>query len=324
MRSRYLLIGIAALLAFGASSSASAATVIVTMTSGNTFQPRSIIISLGDTVTWQNPAGGVTHSVIADDNSFTSTDITGGQTFSLVFNNAGNIPYHCGHHGQAGGIGMSGTIFVGNRTQHAANEHVLQLFSYDFSPLSSSTTWNEVVYGGAGVYRFCPTNWGYFQTGVSLPTGSEITGFELDGCDTDSRANYNVVAYFYAGSSYTTVTSEPAACPGYYSAPLSEAVDNLGRVYYLEVSVAPSDGTNGWIGFQAVRVYYKSSISYPPANPSFGDVAATHPFYRYIEALSAAGITAGCGSGNYCPDAAVTRGQMAVFLARSLGLFWPN
>jgi hypothetical protein len=51
-------------------------------------------------------------------------------------------------------------------------------------------------------------------------------------------------------------------------------------------------------------------------------VPTTHLFYQYIEALAAAGITSGCGGGNYCPDAAVTRGQMAVFLAKALGLHW--
>ena len=61
-----------------------------------------------------------------------------------------------------------------------------------------------------------------------------------------------------------------------------------------------------------------------PATPTFTDVSPSHLFYRYIEALAAAGVTAGCGGGNYCPDAAVTRGQMAVFMARALGLFWPN
>ena len=32
----------------------------------------------------------------------------------------------------------------------------------------------------------------------------------------------------------------------------------------------------------------------------------------------------GCGSGNYCPDANLTRGQMAVFLSKAMGLHFPN
>ena len=35
------------------------------------------------------------------------------------------------------------------------------------------------------------------------------------------------------------------------------------------------------------------------------------------------GITGGCGAGNYCPNQPLTRGQMAVFLAKGLGLSWP-
>lgn len=43
-------------------------------------------------------------------------------------------------------------------------------------------------------------------------------------------------------------------------------------------------------------------------------------FEADIEALAAAGITTGCGDGSFCPDDAVTRGQMAAFLTRTLGL----
>ena len=44
---------------------------------------------------------------------------------------------------------------------------------------------------------------------------------------------------------------------------------------------------------------------------------------EFVEALVASGITAGCGNGNFCPDAPLTRGQMAVFLSKALGLHWP-
>jgi hypothetical protein len=64
-------------------------------------------------------------------------------------------------------------------------------------------------------------------------------------------------------------------------------------------------------------------VSPAPVFPDFNDVPTTHPFFQFIEALYASGITAGCGSGNYCPDAPLTRGQMAVFLSKALGLQWP-
>jgi S-layer homology domain len=62
----------------------------------------------------------------------------------------------------------------------------------------------------------------------------------------------------------------------------------------------------------------------PPQEPTFGDVPASDPAFQHIEALVASGITAGCGGGNYCPNANLTRRQMAVFLSKALGLHWPN
>jgi hypothetical protein len=57
----------------------------------------------------------------------------------------------------------------------------------------------------------------------------------------------------------------------------------------------------------------------PPActTPQFADVPCSHPFASWINDLVARGVTAGCGGGAYCPDAVVTREQMAVFLLRT-------
>jgi uncharacterized repeat protein (TIGR01451 family) len=49
----------------------------------------------------------------------------------------------------------------------------------------------------------------------------------------------------------------------------------------------------------------------------FTDVPFTHPFREYVNAVLRNGIAAGCGGGNYCPDASVTRAQMAVFLLKA-------
>jgi len=74
----------------------------------------------------------------------------------------------------------------------------------------------------------------------------------------------------------------------------------------------------------AVRVYYRLQVSPPPATATFNDVPVGNPYFQFVEALAASGVTAGCGGGNFCPDAPVTRAQMATFLARALGLYWPN
>jgi hypothetical protein len=56
---------------------------------------------------------------------------------------------------------------------------------------------------------------------------------------------------------------------------------------------------------------------------AFLDVPPTHPFYDVIGKLSASGITSGCGGGNFCPDAIVTREQMAAFIIKAVGILNP-
>ena len=52
----------------------------------------------------------------------------------------------------------------------------------------------------------------------------------------------------------------------------------------------------------------------------FGDVPVSHPFYDFVMTVADDGVSAGCGDGSFCPEAAVTRAQMAVFLLKaSLG-----
>jgi len=58
-----------------------------------------------------------------------------------------------------------------------------------------------------------------------------------------------------------------------------------------------------------------------PGFPSFGDVLPGDFGFSSIEAIFAAGITAGCGGGNFCPNAVLPRAQIAVLLARAMGLF---
>jgi len=69
-----------------------------------------------------------------------------------------------------------------------------------------------------------------------------------------------------------------------------------------------------------LRARHGAVYSPPAATGVFGDVDLAHWAAPWIEQLAAEGITAGCGSGNYCPDGVVTRDQMAVFLVRTFGL----
>lgn len=55
-------------------------------------------------------------------------------------------------------------------------------------------------------------------------------------------------------------------------------------------------------------------------SPSFADVPSGHFAYAAIEAVKEAGITNGCGGGNFCPDQPMTRAQVAAWIAKGLGL----
>ena len=63
------------------------------------------------------------------------------------------------------------------------------------------------------------------------------------------------------------------------------------------------------------------AYEYGSSSPStFGDVPSSHWAYSWINRLYNAGITSGCSSNPlmYCPEASVTRAQMAVFLERGM------
>ncbi len=67
-----------------------------------------------------------------------------------------------------------------------------------------------------------------------------------------------------------------------------------------------------------LRGIHGSAYTPPVASGvKFGDVPDSYWAAAWIEQLASEGITGGCGNGNYCPDAIVTRAQMAIFLLRA-------
>jgi ELWxxDGT repeat protein len=69
-----------------------------------------------------------------------------------------------------------------------------------------------------------------------------------------------------------------------------------------------NDGTHGFELWAMPRAVLGST---------FGDVPTDYWAFLWIEALVDAGITGGCGGGNYCPERPVTRAEAAVFLVRA-------
>jgi len=101
-----------ALAAALASADAPAATTVVSTTVANTFNPQTVTVRIGDTVTWNNPDTSI-HNVFSDDGTTFSSGpaVAGPWTYSFTFTAAGNFGYHCQLHG-APGVGMFGTVVV--------------------------------------------------------------------------------------------------------------------------------------------------------------------------------------------------------------------
>jgi plastocyanin len=71
------------------------------------FQPASVEVATGGTLTWSNDDGDDSHTVTSDDGAFDSGILEGGETFSHTFTTPGTYPYACLIHPE-----MRGTVIV--------------------------------------------------------------------------------------------------------------------------------------------------------------------------------------------------------------------
>ena len=78
----------------GSATASSASTVEIT---NFMFTPMSLTVSVGTTVTWKFE-DSTPHTVAADDNSFISSPMSKGQTYTHTFATAGTVKYHCSIH----------------------------------------------------------------------------------------------------------------------------------------------------------------------------------------------------------------------------------
>lgn len=99
--------------------------------------------------------------------------------------------------------------------------------------------------------------------------------------------------------------------------------DYADRLAEAEITLGCDDGLycgNDDVTRAQMALFLKRGFELPPATQSyFSDTAGTH-YEDAANRLAEAGITMGCDDGKYCGSDTVTRGQMASFLARALGL----
>ena len=70
------------------------------------FNPATITVKAGTTVTWKNN-DNMSHTVTADDDSYDSGNLPMGSSFSKTFSIAGTYPFHCTIHPS-----MTGSVVV--------------------------------------------------------------------------------------------------------------------------------------------------------------------------------------------------------------------
>ncbi|HEY7113731.1 MAG TPA: S-layer homology domain-containing protein [Thermoanaerobaculia bacterium] len=177
---------------------------------------------------------------------------------------------------------------------------------------------------------------GTFDCYANLPAGSKLVQVGVVAYDaSDSgEVNLNVLrcqsldANEGCSQSGLVATLGTSASPfagrlvGDLSGLLAIPVDKTNELDVVRVylTAAGSD-----LRFREVDFYYQLQVSTPaPGTQTFGDVLPSNLYYKGIEALAASGITGGCGNGNFCPGQYVTRGEIATFFARALGLHFPN
>jgi len=104
--------------------------------------------------------------------------------------------------------------------------------------------------------------------------------------------------------------------------PFSETINNesYGGYTYAFLAYLPNASKIYKMG-----LFYKLQVSPAPASATFADVPTNYWAFRHIEALYASGITAGCGTNPliFCPENYIRRSEMAVYLAKALGLYYP-
>jgi hypothetical protein len=194
----------------------------------------------------------------------------------------------------------------------------------EFTPQDSALTYSDDLVG-----RFSTIGLpAFFIATPHVPSGVLLTYLELDYCDTSS-GNVSLLlddcSFVGACSNLGFVDSDtgPSGC-AYVSVdltPLAYTTNNNTRRLVLRAHTSSGTSSTKLVG---AYIGYKLQVSAAPASATFSDVPTNHPYFRFVEALYRAGITGGCGGGNYCVNAPITRGEMAVFLAAALGLHFPN
>jgi hypothetical protein len=216
--------------------------------------------------------------------------------------------------------GGRGPITERGESFGTSDQSVTWLPMASFQP--RSTAGHEMSYAGQGSQSRTGGTDLLWAT-LDLPNGAVVDSITLFANDSSDTGDAIVLfARFQFPSGFDDLGfASTAGSPGPTQATFAPAyvIDNANNAYVIYIDL-PVDAN---LSARGVRVLWRRQVSPAPATATFADVPVTHLYFRAIEAMAAAGITGGCGNGNFCPDQSITRGETAAFFARALGLHHP-
>jgi uncharacterized repeat protein (TIGR01451 family) len=202
-----------------------------------------------------------------------------------------------------------------------------------FPSLAGATPTNVVVNVVNGSFSDVPWDHGAVLSVQLAYENGIVTGYRDGTYRPAVTVNRDQMAVFIARSLAGCDDEVP-------DGPLTPRFSDVGTSFwaykYIEYCVATgivvgySDGTyrpanpvnRGQMAAYIARALAGGDGGVPPGpgQPTFGDVATDHPYYKYIEYIADRGVAGGYADGTYRPTVTVNRGQMAIYVARAFAL----
>ncbi|MBL8063179.1 MAG: PQQ-binding-like beta-propeller repeat protein [Anaerolineales bacterium] len=234
--------------------------------------------------------------------------------------------YELGQDGGTPVIGPNGTLYV-TREQPSGNSYVNHLYAFQCAdgkcaiPLTATFTDVPLTYWAnsyierlynAGITGGCITSPSLMYCPDATVTRAQMAVFLLKGMHGSSFTPPAVGA----STGFTDVAIDYWAAAWIKQLAAEGITGGCGAGIYCPDSTV----TRAQMAIFLLKAKHGSGYTPPNATGVFSDVPLGYWADKWIEQLAAEGITGGCGAGVYCPDSAVTRAQMAVFLVKAFDL----
>ena len=180
----------------------------------------------------------------------------------------------------------------------------------------------------AATSGFGPVSYQWRKNGTPLTDGGSVSGattatLTIDPVDFPDAGSYDVLVT----DSCTTGASNAATLAVEFA---DVPPSNIFHADILTIATAGVTAGCGGADYCPTAIVTRAQMAVfllksehgsayvPPACVGlFADVPCPSTYANWVEQLANEGVTAGCGNGDYCPDDAVTRAQMAVFLLKT-------